>query len=100
MAGAAFGRDQVRMDVLGEMTSLALRVRGLQHGQILCAGMAVPTLEQLMITHDGETCITVIKIGTVSIQSVVTPQAGRVEVSDVLNDKPGIIRDVAGAAGV
>ncbi|MCJ7567205.1 MAG: hypothetical protein MUO58_06670 [Anaerolineales bacterium] len=100
MAGATLGRDNFRMDVVFEMAPGTFTDSGLQCSEILRSGMAACTIEKDMFTNHGEGRIAVVKRGAVGIQTIMTSQAGRVKITDVLSNKRSIIRYVACVTGV
>lgn len=100
MAGATHDRDTFRMDVVFEMAPGTFTDGRLQRGEILCSGMAACTIEKDMFIKERERRIPVVKRGAIGIQTIMTPQAGREKVTDVLNDKRSIIRLVTCTASV
>ena len=100
MAGAAFDWDPFRVDVVLEMAPCTFTDGGLKGNQILRSGMTACAIEKEMFTKKREGRIAVVKRGAISIQTIMTPQACRVKISDVLGDKRSIISHVACMAGV
>jgi len=92
MTSATLDRYKCGMDVFLEMAPFTLGWSSLQHAQILRTGMTASTVEKHMLTLERKLRSAMVKRGAIGIQSVMTSQAGRGEVTDMLKDIRGIVR--------